>query len=278
MSQVPTGVRCWEPLKLRPYIALTLVILAPLCSYARTRAPRRQTSGVTQRKRLHINKLLADPGTVEIDWAYLYSYTTGIITLPSAIKYTPCGDTWLWGRTEYSVAFDSINSATTAGGRATQFSDRLTFQGAVGIKDTKHFDVAFAPQITVLLRNDSGVRYGATALFRVDAKDNSIGFTAGWSAATAPSDTNPAGVVDLSAAYGRPLWHCGFFKKLTPHLNATYEKATGFDRTVSVFGGVEYEINKRLAFDISGQRYSFLGAQPDRQLLAGFTYTLGKSR
>src|SRR5205085_1556518 len=71
----------------------------------------RQASGISMRKRLHINDLIAEPGTVEIDFGGLYSYTADAFTAPLALKYTPEGDSVLWGRTEYSVAFDSVSSA-----------------------------------------------------------------------------------------------------------------------------------------------------------------------
>jgi hypothetical protein len=240
--------------------------------------PSRNASGVTQRKRLHVNDLISEPGTFEIDWGYLYSYTNSSVTMPSALKWTPAGDHFLWGRTEYSVAFDSINSAINVDGRSTQFSDRLTLQATTVVFDSEHFDIALAPQITTLMRNDSGVRIGATAIFRLDAKDNSLGATVGWSGATSPTDTNPAGVWDLGLGYGHPLAHKGFLHKITPHVNTVWEKATGFDRTVAFFGGVEYQWTERLAFDVSGQRYSLAGASPDRQILASMTLTLGHQR
>src|SRR5215510_10139292 len=74
----------------------------------RHRPPSRGSS-VTQRKRLHVNDLITEPGTVEIDWANLYSYTTSNFTMPSALKYTPSGTSFFWGRTEYSLAFDSVS-------------------------------------------------------------------------------------------------------------------------------------------------------------------------
>ena len=58
------------------------------------------------RKRLHVNDLIAEPGTVEIDWGSLYSYTTSEFSMPSAIKWTPEGNSLYWGRTEFSANFD----------------------------------------------------------------------------------------------------------------------------------------------------------------------------
>lgn len=233
-------------------------------------------SGVSLRKRLHINDLIAEPGTVELDWGGLYSYTTGASSMPSAIKYTPSGRSVMWGRTEYSVAFDSVSSAVSAGGRATQFSDRLTFAATSVVYDSCHFDVAFAPQITTLLRNDSGVRLGGTAIARFAAGNNDFGVTAGWSAATSSSDTNPAGVWDFGGGFGRPLGTKGVLNRFTPHVNAILEKSTGFERTLAGFAGIEYQMTKRLAVDVSGQRFGLSGGEPDRQVLVGVTLNFGK--
>jgi hypothetical protein len=56
------------------------------------------------------------------------------------------------------------------------------------------------------------------------------------------------------------------------------EKSTGFERTLSVFGGIEYQIGERLALGASGQRYGLTDGAPDRQFLLGLTINLGKGR
>jgi hypothetical protein len=234
------------------------------------------TSGVSLRKRLHVNDLIAEPGTVELDVGSLYSYTTGMFTLPSAVKFTPAGDSLFWGRTEYSVAFDSVASAINTGARSTQFSDRLTVAATSVVYDSEHFDIAIAPLVTAFLRNESGVRLGATAIARYDGGGNTIGFTAGWTAASSATDTNPAGVWDFGAGFGRQLASSGFLSRITPHANVMLEESTGFERTWAVFGGVEYQITRRLAIDASGQRYGLTGSSPDRQFLLSLTINLGK--
>ena len=226
------------------------------------------------RKRLHINDVIAEPGTVEIDWGGLYSSTTSTFTMPSAVMWTPEDDSLYWGRTEYSVAFDSVSNAISGNGRATQFSDRLTFAATTVLIDSGHFDVAVAPQATAFLRSESGVRLGATAIARFDGGGNSAGLTAGWSGATTASNTNPAGVWDLGVGYGRQLgWR---LKRFTPHADAVYERATGFERTIAVFGGVEYQMTERAAVDAVWQRYGLAGGEADRQFLVSFTINLGK--
>lgn len=232
-------------------------------------------ANVSLRKRLHVNDLITEPGTVEIDWANLYSYTTSNFTMPSAIKYTPAGNSVLWGRTEYSIAFDSISSAVNLGSRTTQFSDRVSITGTSVIFDSTHFDVAVAPQATFLLRDASGTRYGATVIAREDAGLNSMGATAGWSAATTSSSSNPAGTWDLGGGFGRHLASKGVLARFTPHTNAVWERATGFQGTLSGFAGMEYQVTPRVAFDATGQRLG-LNTGADRQVLFGMTINLGK--
>lgn len=234
----------------------------------------RHASGISLRKRLHINDVITEPGTVEIDWGGLYSYTTSTFTMPSSLKWTPEGDSLYWGRTEYSVSFDSVSSAISGAGRATQFSDRLTFAATSVLFDSEHFDVALAPQATAFLRGESGTRLGATAIARFDGGGNSLGFTTGWSAATSTSGTNPAGVWDFGAGYGRKLgWR---LKRFTPHVDTVLERATGFARTIAVFGGVEYQMTERAAVDTVWQRYGLAGGDADRQFLISFTFNLGR--
>jgi len=233
-------------------------------------------SGITQRRRLHVDDLIAEPGTVEIDSGVLYSWTTGAATLPTALKFTPEGGSLLWGRTEYSVLFDSVASAVSTGARSTQFSDRITVAATSVLYDSEHFDVAIAPQITALLRNDSGSRWGATLIARYDNNGSSLGVTAGWTFGTDASDTNPAGVWDFGVGYGHPLGRSGLLQRLTPQCNVVLEKSTGFGKTLSAFAGVEYQVNKRLAVDLTGQRYAFTGGGPDRQVLLSFTINTGK--
>jgi len=271
------------PLRPQTLAAVLLVPLllapppAPGAIFHRSRgSAHRHGTGVSLRKRLNVNDLITEPGTIEIDWGGLYSYTTGTLTMPSALKFTPAGNSLLLGRTEYSVAFDSIDSVPSTGTRSTQFSDRLTFAATTVVFDSAHFDVAVAPQVTAFLRNDSGVRIGATVIGRYDRAGNSIGMTAGWSAATSVSDTNPAGVWDFGGGYGRRLASGGFLGRLTAHANAGLEKSTGLLRTASIFGGFEYQANKRVAVDVSAQRLGLIGNGPDRQILVSLTVNLGK--
>jgi hypothetical protein len=212
---------------------------------------------------------------VEIDWANLYSYTTSNFTMPSAVKYTPAGNSLLWGRTEYSVGFDSISSAVDLGSRTTQFSDRLTLAATSVVFDSPHFDIAFAPQTTVFLRDGSGTRLGATVIAREDIGGNSMGLTVSWTGATRSSASNPAGTWDIGGGFGRSLAAKGTLGRFTPHVNATWERSTGFEHSLSAFAGVECQITPRIAFDASGQRIG-LTSGADRQVLLALTINLGR--
>jgi hypothetical protein len=236
----------------------------------------RGTSNITLRKRLHVNTLITEPGTIEAEWDNLYSFSTGNFSMPSIVKYTPKGKSILWGRTEYSAAFDAIDSAALAGQRTTEFSDRVTFAANAVLKDGEKLDIAIQPAATFFLRGESGARLGATAIARYDVGRNSMGATLSWTAATVPSPTNPAGTWDFGGGLGRRLAASGAWGHLTPHVNAVYERSTGFEGTWAGFAGVEYQITERIAVDVTGQRYGLAGGNPDRQVVLGLTMNFGK--
>ena len=269
---------------MRQCIALTLFFGSLLCStsasgailHRRHSSPATHASALSYRKRLHVNDLIAEPGTVEIDFGGLYSYTTGEATAPATLKYTPDGESLLIGRTEYSIAFDSFDSVIDSGLRAVQFGDRLTFAATSVVYDSEHFDVATAAQVTKLLRDDAGARCGAVVIARYDSGGNSVGASIGWSGATSSSTTNPAGIWDIGLGYGRPLADRGFLNRVAPHLNITIERATGFDMTLSGFVGIEYQIARRFALDLSVQRYNLAAGVRDRQVLLSTTWNLGR--
>ena len=175
------------------------------------------------------------------------------------------------GQTEYSLAFDSVNSAINPGNqRTTQFSDRLTFQATTVVYDSKYFDIAVAPQITCTASQRLGsacrchghcstrqIRQQSRGDCRLDWGDVAFG-------------QQPAGVWDFGIGYGRKL------RKFTPHANVVLERATGFAHTTSVFGGIEYQWTEKFAVDATAQRYSLTGAGPDRQILLGITWNFGR--
>ena len=262
-------------------IPIAVLLASPPCFAGIFKRANPSGSGnakITLRKRLHVNTLITEPGTVEVDWSSLYSLTTTNFAMPSAVRYTPEGSHIIWGRTEYSVAFDTITSAVVGGSRLTQFSQAVTFTATSVVHDGEKLDIAFAPQATVYLRDESGGRMGAVAIARYDSGRNSAGGTASWSAATHSSPSNPAGTFDLGFGYGRQLAGSPLLEKLTPHINAEWEKSTGLGRVLLAFEGIEYQIKERLAFDIAAQQYAAAGSAPDHQVVLGMTFKLGKGR
>ncbi len=233
-------------------------------------------SKITLRKRLHVNTLITEPGTAEIDWSNLYSFSTANFAMPSAIKYTPSGSHIIWGRTEYSAAFDTVTSAAVAGSRLIQFSQALTLTATSVLHDGEKFDVALAPQATFFLRDESGARLGAVAIARYDSGRNSVGGSVSWSAATHASPSNPAGTFDAGFGFGRQLSGSKLLEKFTPHMNADWEKSAGQGRVWLAFEGIEYQMTGRLAFDISGQHIAPSGSAPDHQIAFGITLNLGR--
>ena len=65
-------------------------------------------------------------------------------------------------------------------------------------------------------------------------------------------------------------------QRLSPHANVLYEKSTGVTRSISVFGGVEYQISAKVAVDVSAQRFGLVGSGIDRQVVVGMTANLGR--
>jgi hypothetical protein len=263
-------------------LAVTVVMLGSsgangaILRIRRARPASGRHANLTLRQRLHVNPLITDIGTLEVEWDNLYSGYESDYSMPSTVKYTPEGSTLFWGKTEYSVSFDSLEAFNDGnGGRPIHFSDRITATATSVVLDLEHFDLAAAPQITSFLRNESGIRAGATVIGRFDFGRNSLGLTAGWSGGTTASLTNPSGILDLG--YGRRLADNGWLKHVTPHTNFIYEKSTGITRIRAMFEGVEYQINDSVALDVSGQHFSVPGGnRADHQIFVGLTVNLGR--
>jgi hypothetical protein len=233
-------------------------------------------SHITLQKRLHVNTLITEPGTMEIDWSNLYSFSTENFAMPSGVRWTPAGSHIIWGRTEYSAAFDTVTSANVASGRLTQFSQALTLTATSVLHDGAKLDIAIAPQASFFLRDEQGARLGAIAIARYDSGRNSLGATVSWSGATHSSATNPAGTVDVGFGFGRQLQGSALLEKFTPHMNAEWERSTGLSNAVLASEGIEYQITERFAFDVAMQHYATAHAAPDHQIAAGITVNLGK--
>src|SRR5881628_3168702 len=108
-----------------------------------------RASAIALRKRLHVNTLITEPGTMEVEWGNDYSLTSDEYTMPSTIKYTPQGRHILWGRTEFAASFDTISTAVENDARIAHFSDRVTFTATCVLLDGEQLDIAIAPQASV---------------------------------------------------------------------------------------------------------------------------------
>jgi hypothetical protein len=231
----------------RALVALLLVLPALLG----------QSSKLALRKRLHVNPLIAEPDTAEFDWGGTFS-TGGPFTLPATIRYTPEGRHVYWGRTEYSVTFDSL----AYDGAATRFGDLATIGATCVVYDGDRLDIAVAPAVSIPLRAGARAAAGATAIARYDVGLSSAGMTFGWTS---------GGILDIGAGYGYRLRPSGPLSHLTAHTNVLWEKSTGPVRQVSIFEGIEYQICDPVAVDFSAQHLSVWGGPTDHQIAIGVT-------
>ena len=224
----------------------------------------RRSPAISLRKRVHVNPLITEPDTIDIEFGGAFT-SSGTDTLPVSIHFTPRGPWVLWGRTEFSVSFDSLNYD----GVVRHFGDRATIAAVTLLHDGSHLDIAVAPLAQFLLRGDPGIRYGAAAIARYDSGHHSGGVTLSWTGATTPSATNPAGTLDVGLGYGYALG------KFTPHINWLWERSTGLGRQISLFEGVEYQVTDPFAIDVSVQHVSLWGDARDTQFTIGVTVNTG---
>jgi len=220
---------------------------------------------ISLRKRLHVNPLITEPDTIDVEWGGAFT-TSGTDTMPVTIHYTPQGSHVYWGRTEFSASFDSLNYD----GSVRHFGDRASFAATCVVRDGDKLDIAIAPVASFLLRGDEGARFGATAIARYDSGRHSGGVTFSWTGATAASASNPAGTFDFGAGYGYALG------KITPHVNWVWERSTGLNRLISAFEGVEYQVTDPFAIDFTVQQLNIVGGGRDTQFVVGVTVNTGK--
>ena len=198
--------------------------------------------------------------------------------MPTTLKLTPSTSPGFWGRTELSLGFDSVVASSQDGNRSTAFSDHLTFVATTVVSGNEKWNFAVAPIASFFRQGDRGARLGAATIGRYDWGPNSGGVTLAWTGATSSSPSNPAGTFDLGAGYGRKLATVGILSRTTPYANVVFEKSTGGFHGLSAFLGLEYQLNNRLALDVSGQRLSLYGNGIDYQFAVGMTANLGLAR
>jgi hypothetical protein len=287
MTQTPSSLQTnFGSFPIKPLLLVSMALVwlfmgsesAP--GQIRIHLPRRSNSRISSqslRRRLHINSLITEPGTFELESGGAYS-VSGAYFLPTALKITPSANTGFWGRTELSANFDMVSSSVEEGRRTTQFSDRVSVAATTVVYGGEKLNVALAPIASFFLRGDRGARLGAAAVARVDSGLNSAGVTLSWTGATASSSSNPAGILDIGGGFGRRLGSSGTWARITPHANAVYERLTGAASETSLFAGLEYQLTEKLAFDISSQQLNLGSRSSDHQVLLGITWNLGQPR
>jgi hypothetical protein len=255
---------------MRLILGLFVCLLASGTLEARSlfhRAQHQRSFGISTRRRLFTSELINDPGTASLNFSTAYDFN-GNWTTPTTINYTPYG----W-QTELSLGFDSVDSLQgTQPNRVTGFSTYMSFTAITAFDIGKNFSWAFAPLVTVMLRNDSGVRVGGSLYASYDFGANTVSGNATWTAATTASTTNPAGLFDMQAGYARKI------KKFTPYANMQIERATDVSVQYSVIAGVSYDLNDKLTFDLSSQTFGVNTGSPDQQIVAGVTWNFYRRR
>ncbi|MFN8005464.1 MAG: hypothetical protein U0V70_00245 [Terriglobia bacterium] len=93
--------------------------------------------------------------------------------------------------------------------------------------------------------------------------------------ATSPSQTNPAGTLDLVGGYGRKLTNGGALSHWTPYGNLVYERSSGGIQGVSVVEGLEYQVTEKVAIEMAAQQSNYTGIDPDYQFILGLTVNFG---
>jgi hypothetical protein len=195
--------------------------------------PATRRSSISLLKKLHVNPLITDPDTIEIDWSGVFPMSS----YPVAFRYTPEGSHLYWGRTELSASFD------------LRAHDQATFAATCVVLDGEKFDIAVAPLLSV----GNGTHGGGYGIARYDAGRSSIGLTASWL----------AGTFDLGGGYGFQ-----FAKHFTAHTNWQWERPQ-----VSLFEGVEWQITDAFALDVSGAHQAVWGGPRDHEFVVAVTYS-----
>ncbi len=239
----------------------------------RRRAPTHQgSSGASLRKRIHINSLITQAGTAEVETGgnvSLVGDLAGAFTLPTVLKFTPDRT-----NTEFNVSFDGLasdlSSDLSSDSRPTHFGDRVTVGATHEFHGWRGLSLAAGPQATFFTRGSDGVRWGGVGLARANLAGWDGGLTASFTQATHSSDVNPARLLDLGAGVGRKL-----SKRVTAHANYLYEKANGYSPQHSLYEGVEFQLTPRFALDLTMQQIG-VGGTIDHEFVASVTMNLGR--
>src|SRR5450759_536668 len=117
--------------------ALLLPAAAPAALF-HLKGSSERSPAITLRKRIHVNTLITQPGTMDIEWGGAFS-SDGSFTFPTAIHFTPEGPHAWWGRTEFSASFDSLSY-----NQVNHFGDRVSAAATCVVRDGDKLDIAIA--------------------------------------------------------------------------------------------------------------------------------------
>ena len=210
------------------------------------------------RKRVHVRPLVTEAGSADLEFDGVGS-SGGAYSVPVRLRFTPQGDRWFLGRTEFSVSADAVTSAVGDGHRVTQTGDNITVNLATVWNPVRGFALAAGPQVTAYVRRDQSPRVGGVGIGRWTwGSGNDAGFNISWTGANSPSMSNPSSVLDFGAGYGRD------FGSVTIFGNYSWERAAGMPQLHMLSAGLEWEINHRFSIDVSAQQTR---GQPGVQIL-----------
>lgn len=268
----------------RARVAGVIGLLPLLCGTVEARTPRAKTgvashhpSSLAQRRRLNVDSLITEPGTVEMEW-YGVFWWNGAFSVPTVWKVTPGKESGFWARTELSASFNAVAGQDVDSSYVVQSTDHLTFAATTVVGGLGPIQIAVAPTVTFWLRGDTGSRIGAAVYAKAEGDRHQGGLVMNWSGATTPSPTNPAGTFDASGAYGFRLGRQGLLGKLTAHTSLLGERSTGYPWFMNLSEGLEYDVNEELSFDLSGQQLNLRTGSIENQIILGVTWNLGRFR
>ncbi len=255
--------------------AVLLMLLGPpaMVGAIRHRSGRR-VSTLSNRRRLHLQNLVSNPGTLEMEMGVAGS--TNTIVSPFTLKYTPGAGGRFLQRTEFSVDLEPVNSVPGEDHWVTQFGDHVGLAAAHLLHQGKTLSVYIAPQVSFLTHANNGVRAGATVVAEADFGAFSLSGNTTWTGATSASDSNPAGDLQIGAGLIRRIGGTTDNARFTLFVNALQENPTVGLTTYSVFEGVSYQVRRPLAVDIAVRHLNLRGGQVDHQVLLGITVNLGR--
>ena len=252
------------PTVCRVLALLLLALPAPALSIKRLARFHHQAQAIGTRNRVHVNRLITEPGTLELEiGASISEYGDNVN--PALLKFAPGGDDLLIGKTEYSVGFDYAHT----GNDITANANSLLYDG-------EHWNVTLGPNVTFLRQSGSGLRAGATLVTRYDYGPASLGVTATWSKATRPDANTPADYAAFGAGGGIRLAKEGRLSHFTLNANALSEHASSSAPIYSAFEGIEWEITSHVSANLTVQQIDIRGPNRDNQLFLGFTINFGR--